>query len=58
MKRHRDDRYENGDTPSREVARRYRAVVHEDDHNGSVALLHYKGGEDEYLGPLKSQHVH
>lgn len=48
MKKRHDERYENDATPSREVARRYREAIHDDDCDASLALLHYRGGEDEF----------
>jgi HEAT repeat protein len=52
MKTRHDDRYENDSTPSREVAQRYREAIHDedrDDRDISLALLHYRGGETEFL---------
>jgi HEAT repeat protein len=43
-----DERYESDVTPSREIAQRYRAAIHDDDIDVSLALLHYRGGEDEF----------
>jgi hypothetical protein len=48
MKKQHDERYEGDNTPSREIARKYREVIHEDDHNQSLALIHYRGGEEEF----------
>jgi len=48
MTRH-DERYGGDPTPSREVARLYRESIHDDDRDVSLALLHYRGGEDEFL---------
>jgi len=43
-----DERYESDLTPSREVARRYREAIYDDDRDVSLALLHYRGGEGEF----------
>ncbi len=48
MKTRHDERYENDATPSREVAQRYRAAIHDEDRDVSLALLHYRGGEHEF----------
>ena len=42
-------RYENDATPSREVAQRYREAIYDEDCDVSLALLHYRGGEEEFL---------
>ncbi len=47
MTRH-DERYESDATPSHEVARRYCEAIYDDDRDVSLALLHYRGGEDEF----------
>lgn len=49
MKTRRDERYERDATPSRDVARKYREAIRDDDREVSLALLHYRGGEDEFL---------
>lgn len=50
MNRH-DELYENDTTPSSDVARRYREVFFDDERDLSLALIHYRGGEEEfYLG--------
>jgi HEAT repeat protein len=43
-----NQRYENDPTPSREVVERYRAVIREDDHDESLTLVTYRGGEEEF----------
>lgn len=48
MKTRHDDRYENDPTPSRIIAERYREVILEDDHEASLALIHYRGGLEEF----------
>jgi len=49
MKKRHDERYEGDNTPSSEIAREYREVVHEDGRDTSLALIHYRGGDDEFL---------
>ena len=49
MKKRHDERYESDDTPSREIARKYSQVIHEDERDVSLALIHYRGGEEELL---------
>ena len=49
MKTRHDQLYIDNPTPSSEVVRRYRAVLYEDDHDASLALVHYRGGEEEFL---------
>lgn len=52
MKTRHNERFESDVTPSREVARRYRAAIHDDDRDArdvSLGLLHYRGGEEEFL---------
>jgi len=48
MKTRHDDRYEDDATSSREVARLYREAIYDDDREVSLALLHYRGGEEEF----------
>jgi HEAT repeat protein len=48
MKTRHDERYEGDVTPSGEVAQRYRAAIYDDDRDVSLALLHYRGGEEEF----------
>lgn len=48
MKKRYDERHERDATPSREVAQRYRAAIHDEDRDVSLALLHYRGGEHEF----------
>jgi len=43
-----DERYERDVTPSSEVARSYREAIGDDERDVSLALLHYRGGEDEF----------
>jgi HEAT repeat protein len=43
-----DERYEGDETPSREVVARYREVVYDDDPGVSLALVHYRGGDEEF----------
>ena len=49
MKKRHDERYESDNTPSREIARKYSQVIHEDERDVSLALIHYRGGEEELL---------
>lgn len=49
MKTRHDERYESDPAPSSEVARRYREAIYDDDRGVSLALLHYRGGDDEFL---------
>lgn len=49
MNTRHDDRFENDKTPSREVAERYRDAIFDDDCDVSLTLLHYRGGEEEFL---------
>ena len=49
MKTRYDERYEGNATPSREVAQKYRDAIRDDDRDVSLALLHYRGGDDEFL---------
>jgi hypothetical protein len=51
MKTRHSKHHENDATPSSEVAKRYRAVIHDEDRdelNVSLALVHYRGGETEF----------
>lgn len=48
MKARFDERYEGDPTPSREVAKMYREGIYDDDRDVSLALLHYRGGEEEF----------
>jgi hypothetical protein len=48
MKIRHDERYEVDSTPSHEVGRQCRAAVYDDDRDVSSALLHYRGGEEEF----------
>ncbi|MEO6478596.1 HEAT repeat domain-containing protein [Luteolibacter sp.] len=48
MKTRHNERYESDNTPSSEVARKYREVIHEDEHEASLALISYRGGEEEF----------
>lgn len=43
-----DERYANDTTPSREVVRRYREVFGRDDSHAGLALVHYRGAEEEF----------
>ncbi len=43
-----DPRYENDVTPSRMVVERYRSKVHDDEGDASLALVHYRGGREEF----------
>lgn len=43
-----DEKLENDPTPSRVVAERYREVIFEDDDDRSLALVHYRGGPEEF----------
>jgi len=49
MKTRHDERYEGNATPSREVAQKYREAIRDDERDVSLALLHYRGGDDEFL---------
>ena len=49
MKTRFNQSYEDDSTPSWEVARRYREVVEQENHDGDLALIHYRGGELEFL---------
>ena len=49
MKTRHDERYEGDATPSREVAQKYRDAIRDDDRDVSLALLHYRGSDDEFL---------
>jgi HEAT repeat protein len=49
MKTRYNERFEGDATPSREVAQKYREAIRDDDCDVSLALLHYRGGEDEFL---------
>jgi len=48
MKTRHDEQFENDSTPSRSLVEKYRATVGEDDHDASLALVHYRGGSEEY----------
>lgn len=48
MKTRHDERYERDTIPSREVAQKYREAIRDDDSDVSLALLHYRGGSDEF----------
>ncbi|SKA98560.1 HEAT repeat-containing protein [Prosthecobacter debontii] len=48
MKTRHHEHFEADPTPSHEVARRYREALDDDDQEASLALLHYRGGEDEF----------
>lgn len=48
MKVRHDERHESDATPSREVAQRYCEAIYDDDRVASLALLHYRGGDDEF----------
>jgi HEAT repeat protein len=48
MKSRHDDRFENDPSPSREIARRYHEAIANDDNSTSLAVLHYRGGEEEF----------
>lgn len=49
MKKWYDEALESNTTPSREVAVKYRNVIHQDQHDASLALIHYRRGETEFL---------
>lgn len=56
MNTRHDDRYEDDPTPSRTAVERYRAVVRQDDAEANLALVHYRGGDEEFrLGLEYSQ---
>jgi len=48
MKTRYKENYESDPTPSREIARRYREVIYDDDREESLTLLHYRGGDEEF----------
>jgi len=48
MKMRYNERYEGDPTPSSEVAQRYRESIYDDDRDVSLALLHYRGGDEEF----------
>ncbi|TLD70516.1 lyase [Phragmitibacter flavus] len=48
MKTRHDERYEGDPTPSREVAQRCREAIDDDDRDVLLALLHYRGGDEEF----------
>jgi hypothetical protein len=48
MKTRYNEHHENDATPSREIAQRYRAAIHDEDRDVSLALLHYRGGDEEF----------
>jgi len=48
MKERYDARYENDTTPSSEIAKRFREFIDDDDHDASLALISYRGGEEEF----------
>jgi len=43
-----EEAYESDTTPSRVVAARYRKFIHAEDHDADLALLSYRGGEEEF----------
>ncbi len=47
MKMRLNECYESDAMPSSEVAQRYREAIYDDDQEVSLALLHYRGDEDE-----------
>ena len=49
MNKRHDERFENDPTPSREVAQRYREAIYDEDREVTLALLHYRGGAEEFL---------
>ena len=49
MKTRHDEKYVNDSTPSSEVARKYRDSIYDDESDVSLALFHYRGGEEEFL---------
>ena len=56
MKTRYDERYECDPTPSRDVARQYREGIYDEDRDVSLALMHYRGGEEEFS--LGEQYSH
>lgn len=48
MKTRHDERYEGDATPSCEVAKKYREAIRDDERDVSLALLHYRGGDEEF----------
>jgi len=48
VKTRHNEHYENDNTPSYEIARKYRESIREDDHDGNLALISYRGGEVEF----------
>ena len=49
MKQRYDERHEGDNTPSVEIAIEYRKAIHNDEHDVNLSLIHYRGGEVEYL---------
>jgi len=48
MKQRFDERYETDTTPSREVVERYRDQIFDEESETNLALVHYRGGEEEF----------
>jgi len=49
LKKRYDKRYENDSTQSTDVAKAYRKDVHKEHRSSSLALIHYRGSEEEFL---------
>lgn len=49
MKKRFDLKLENDSRKSREIVEAYRNVILHDDYEESLALVHYRGGEEEFL---------
>lgn len=48
MKTRFKEHFENDPTPSREVVRRYCETLYDEDSDATLALVHYRGGEEEF----------
>ena len=48
MKTRYNERYENESTPSRDLVKKYREVIREEDHDVDLGVVSYRGGEVEF----------
>jgi HEAT repeat protein len=48
MKTRFDLKLENDSTPSREIVKKYRQVIDQEDYDESLVLIHYRGGAEEF----------
>lgn len=48
MKTRFDERFENDPTPSRGLVEAYRKIFRQDDHEASLAAVHYRGTREEF----------